>query len=493
MRETRIADLNHDGLNDIVVCSEVDNFVAILLNQSADDRMGFADPLFLSSSSGGASVALGYFNQDDMLDIALVPPLRANFIVLLNLSSKGKLEFGSAQSFPLAADNVTIQTADLNSDGLSDVVISNRSNVRAFRNTGSSTALSFVEISPLVVGSPSDMELWGLALGDLNGDGELDLAAATAPTSTGSPNARRLYLFENDKASPGINFKSTSFIGTQADGREVLIADFDNNGRPDLAFTQGTNLGISASTQCVKPTLSPHLQQANLCVGSDFYLQATQGMGLSYLWKSNQDTLVGRSSDTLLISHQAGTADYKVILESGAGCVDSSTSTQVIQNEMAPAAQAILPIEPVCQGDTLRLIAALDDPSLTYYWTKPNGSLDSLSGDTLVVIGFGSDSSGLYQLRVAQEVNGKRCLSPLSQVFAQAVRLPEFLLSRDSLNFCQDHFLDIEVQQEPDLMYTWYRANSPLVPNPASALYRATMPGSYSVAIEDANGCMALE
>lgn len=121
-----------------------------------------------STDIGGTPVdlAVGHFNGDDALDVAVLDGAGARIVVFLGNSLGG---FGGAIPYAVAEEPAALEAADVDADGLTDLVVVTTSDdaVTVLHGQGNG---SFDAGDPLLVGArPSD-----LALGDINGDGALD-------------------------------------------------------------------------------------------------------------------------------------------------------------------------------------------------------------------------------------------------------------------------------------------------------------------------------
>ena len=115
------------------------------------------------------------FNNDGIADIASANENDRNVSVFLG---NGDGTFGRANTFRVGAGAMEIASADLNSDGNADLVVTDevRSAYVALGN-GDGTFGPFSRI-------PLSNNPLGIAIGDFNGDGILDLAGAIFGTET---------------------------------------------------------------------------------------------------------------------------------------------------------------------------------------------------------------------------------------------------------------------------------------------------------------------
>lgn len=135
-----------------------------------------------------------------------------------------------------AVRNADLQWADLDRDGLPDLVLTGNDKVgniytRFYINNGDSTFSS--------TGSPTDVYDADIAITDFDHDGDLDIVIAGNTAASGSSPSMRLYV-NNGAVSP--TFASLTAGFTQLSDASLVWADFDNDGFADLFST-----GLDAS------------------------------------------------------------------------------------------------------------------------------------------------------------------------------------------------------------------------------------------------------
>jgi hypothetical protein len=183
-----IADFNGDGIPDIAALNLGGDGVEIFT--------GKGDGTFTPSgsySTGGSNangskngafnqIVTGDFNKDGHIDIAVANYSSSNVSVLLNNGTGG---FLTAVPYPITGNAQTIATADVNNDGFLDLVVTDYASpgfVNVLLNQKDGTFLAAPQ-SPITFAFnyPGN-----IVLGDLDGDGKLDLVVTVGDTTNGT-------------------------------------------------------------------------------------------------------------------------------------------------------------------------------------------------------------------------------------------------------------------------------------------------------------------
>jgi VCBS repeat protein len=174
-------DLDGDGRVDLLCAAKAAGYL-VIFRQSAVGAFPASPSLAMGGGAlgGPISVALADLNQDGRLDVACANQTSSN-VTLFFQGAGGS--FGSAPSLTLGSTATTlgpiqVVSGDLDSDGDSDVAVANQGGhkISIFFQTAPG---SFPPAPQANLGGPaSTPQVNGLAIADLDGDGDLDLACA---------------------------------------------------------------------------------------------------------------------------------------------------------------------------------------------------------------------------------------------------------------------------------------------------------------------------
>jgi hypothetical protein len=219
--EVQSADLNGDGVPDLVAEVADENRVAVLLG--AGDGT-FADPpLYLTAGDTPAAGAIGDFNGDEIPDLAIANfgfSSSNNISVFLGDANGG---FGPRRDIPCGGRVRSVVTGDLNRDGKLDLVATRfeLGSLAVLRGVGNGT---FLAPTSVLTGSYYP---WTVQLGDLDRDGDLDAVVANIGGSTLS-----VFLNANGNLGSRTDYPTPSPLG-------VALGDLNEDGKLDVAVTSG--------------------------------------------------------------------------------------------------------------------------------------------------------------------------------------------------------------------------------------------------------------
>ncbi|MDQ2771448.1 MAG: T9SS type A sorting domain-containing protein [Bacteroidota bacterium] len=237
-----LGDLNGDGRLDIVVTNTFASNVGVLLGQAGG---GFAAMSFYStgtSTTGASSAPRGLVlrdvSGDGRLDIITANGAAESVAVLLGLAGGG---FATAVSYSTGSstDPYSLALGDVNGDGRADIVAANGNDT-----VGVLPGQAGGTFGPAVaypVGSVSIVDK--VALGDVNRDGRLDIV-----TTNFAAHAASVLL---GQASGGFGAATNYQLGALNAVTDVALGDVNGDGRLDIVAANG-----SANTVGVLPALA---------------------------------------------------------------------------------------------------------------------------------------------------------------------------------------------------------------------------------------------
>lgn len=211
------ADFNHDGWLDLLATSAYS--VELLLN---DTHGAFLPPKQLAArSSQGAAVA--DLNGDGAIDVVVTGRNDKPLAVLLGDGSGGFLPaatYAAGDSGPTGLFGVAI--SDLDGDGEQDIVAGNQAlaGIDIFWGLGNGAFADAVLV-------PTGGSSWAVATGDLNGDLRLDIVA----TSYGNSSSGCVVLANDGQR--GFHAGERLILGTF--DRSIALSDLNHDGRLDIA------------------------------------------------------------------------------------------------------------------------------------------------------------------------------------------------------------------------------------------------------------------
>jgi FG-GAP-like repeat/Abnormal spindle-like microcephaly-assoc'd, ASPM-SPD-2-Hydin len=209
-----IADFNKDGIPDLAV-ADTNGTVTVLLGKGQGQ---YQSPITLAANGSG-SMSIADFNGDGIPDIALTNAQGA--VVLLG---KGDGTFGSPLQVPTSSPPRQLVVGDFNNDGKQDLVVLGNGFLRAnpiyvFLGNGDGT------FQPPKQFWSSPKIPMGIAAGDFNRDGKLDLVA------TVNPNGIAVMLGNGDGT---FQFQTPPSYPTDELPIAIAVADLNSDGNPDI-------------------------------------------------------------------------------------------------------------------------------------------------------------------------------------------------------------------------------------------------------------------
>ncbi len=194
----------------------------------------FSPPTNFGAIANPSSIAIGDLDGDGKPDLVVANTNASTVSVYRNTATSGSINsnsFDAKVDFTTGIDTWSVVISDLDGDGKPELIAANGSQglVYVFRNTATSGSInsgSFANKVSFEAGGPRS-----IAIGDVDGDGKPDMV-------TGNPNNTSVSVFRNTAISGSINSGSfAARVNFAGGGSSVALGDIDGDGKLDIVTT----------------------------------------------------------------------------------------------------------------------------------------------------------------------------------------------------------------------------------------------------------------
>ncbi|MDA1120031.1 MAG: FG-GAP-like repeat-containing protein [Bacteroidetes bacterium] len=212
-------------------------FIVTFLGGGIIDSNSFESKIDLISGSGAQSISIGDLDGDGKADLVAANYFSNSVSIFRNISVlESGISFDNKVDYSSQTHPRSVALGDLDGDGRVDLVVANEetSKISVFRNTSASGSISLAASVDYSTG----LFPQSVSINDFDGDGKADIVVANGGNSTVS-------ILRNISTSIGIIAFDPKVDLTSGGPSSVATSDLDGDGKVDLVVANGSSNTVS--------------------------------------------------------------------------------------------------------------------------------------------------------------------------------------------------------------------------------------------------------
>lgn len=362
-----IDDIDGDGRPDVAASLMFGDKVGIIRNSSRDGIISFEPPIELPAGDDPWGTALADLDGDRKPELIVPNYYDLNVSVYRNTSTPGLISFESPIKFATSGSR-GLATGDLDGDGKIDLAIAGSAGLSILRNT--STGNGSISFAPLV--KYPGIDNFSAQIADLNGDGRPDII-------TPNQGNQSVSVYENKSSSGSISFSPKVNFASVAFGypRSAPIGDLDNDGKPDFNCVNYGQQSFTVFRNRINESFANAGIDTAICAGDSTQLGTHAMTGNSYTWTSFPAGF--SSTEANPVVRPAVATTYYLEVTNNTITYKDTVAVHVTPTTVADAG----PDHYICKGAYVKIGSALSTGN-SFTWTSNPTGFNSSSIDPVV-------------------------------------------------------------------------------------------------------------
>ena len=218
-------DVDGDNKPELISSSLSTNTISVFKNTCTSNSIAFSTRLDFPAGAYSDKINFADIDGDGLKDIVVILSQSSNyyFSVFRNTTTGGIISFAPKVDFLITTNPYTFVIGEIDGDGKPDIVAPGSSSILVFRNTSVIGTISFTTAFPIASGgSPS-----GIAIADINANGRADIITCNEALN-------KVSIISNNSTPGNISFSLPISYTTGSNPIAVAVGNLDTDGNPDI-------------------------------------------------------------------------------------------------------------------------------------------------------------------------------------------------------------------------------------------------------------------